>query len=537
VKKPLKPSRKTGSKGDRSFSVNEMAEVLMTLPEISESFTRADLELALDDRGWINPMSQNSIGEMDPASRKILVTRARMYWSRDPLAHQAVRLWTDYGIGDGVSFNVGGKKKTGANNKASSSAPSGTNATQQKLNKFWKARTNRKLLSSRGMQRLSRKLLVDGEIFFAIFGAPDADDKKIRIIDPLQVTDRITDPDDDEHVLCYRRVLPSNNKPLYYADWSATEEDLVLAEQQKDPQTGKTITLEEDVVIYHLPFDDFGWRGNGLLLPALDWSREHRRFMEARVAITQALSKFAHKLTMKGGQALLDQMKRKLQSSQVERGGSEVERNPQTAAGATWLQNAGLQLDQMPRATGAGDAKQDGDGLKLMVCAATNIMLHYFGDPSTGNLATATAMELPMLKSFTAYQRLWTDAIRDIFSIVLNETEDEEPAVIDIDLPPILKDDLRNLGQAITAIAAIFPEIGVDEVLQAMMVALGLNNVEDVMDSIREKRDELAADEQKRQDDGQGSRRCRWSRHQGYSRASKAQRHLLRICRLKPLSS
>jgi hypothetical protein len=496
VKKTLKPSRKTGSKGGRSFSVNEMAEVLMTLPEISESFTRADLELALDDRGWINPMSQNSIGEMDPASRKILVTRARMYWSRDPLAHQAVRLWTDYGIGDGVSFNVAGKKKTATGAKV----PSGTNPTQQKLNKFWKARTNRKLLSSRGMQRLSRKLLVDGEIFFAIFGAPDAEDKKIRIIDPLQVTDRITDPDDDEHVLCYRRVLPSNNKPLYYADWTATEDDLALAQEQKDPQTGKTITLEEDVVIYHLPFDDFGWRGNGLLLPALDWSREHRRFMEARVAITQALSKFAHKLTMKGGQALLDQMKRKLQSSQVERGGSEVERNPQTAAGGTWLQNAGLQLDQMPRATGAGDAKQDGDGLKLMVCAATNIMLHYFGDPSTGNLATATAMELPMLKSFTAYQRLWTDAIRDIFSIVLNETEDEEPTVIDIDLPPILKDDLRNLGQAITAIAAIFPEIGVDEVLQAMMVALGLNNVEDVMDSIREKRDELAANEQKQQD-------------------------------------
>jgi hypothetical protein len=473
-----------------------MAEALIGIPELAEAFTRADLELALDDRGWINPMSQNSIGEIDGATRKVLVKRARMYWSRDPLAHQAVRIWTDYGIGDGISFNVAGKNKTA---KPGKSKTAGTNPIQQKLNKFWKARANRTLLSSRGMQKLSRRLLVDGEIFFAIFGEPDAEDKIIRTIDPIQITDRITDPDDDEHVLAYRRVLASSNKVLYFADWTATEEDKALAQEQKDPETGKTITLEEDVVVYHLPFDDFGWRGNGLLLPALDWSREHRRFMEARVAITQALSKFAHKLTIKGGQALLDQLKKRVQSSHVETGGTQLEKNPQGAPGSTWFQNAGANLEQMPRATGAGDAKQDGDGLKLMVCAATNIMLHYFGDPSTGNLATATAMELPMLKSFTAYQRLWTDAIRDVFSIVLNEQPEDEPAVIDIDLPPILKDDLRNLGQAITAIGALFPEIGVDEVLQAMLVALGINNVEDVMDSIREKREELAADDAKRQ--------------------------------------
>jgi hypothetical protein len=221
--------------------------------------------------------------------------------------------------------------------------------------------------------------------------------------------------------------------------------------------------------------------------------------MEARVAITQALSKFAHKITMKGGQALLDQMKNRLKSSHVDTGGTTLEKNPQPAPGSTWLQNAGLDLQPTSRATGAGDAKQDADGLKLMVCAATNIMLHYFGDPSTGNLATATAMELPMLKSFTGYQRLWTDAIRDIFTIVLDEQADAEQKTIDIDLPPILKDDLRNLGQAVAAIAAIWPEIAVDDVLQAMVVALGINNVEEVMDSIRAQRKQNKTDEATRQ--------------------------------------
>lgn len=461
-------------KTERAFTASEMAEALLSVvPEMNESFSRADLELALDDRGWINLNASNYLantGDADPTTRKFLVTRSRMYWHRDPLAHQAVRLWTDYGIGDGISFNSTG---TGV---------------MDRLNKFWKARANRRLLSSRGLQRLSRKLLVDGELFFAIFGAPDAQDKKLRLLDPLQVTDRITDPDDDEHILAYRRMT-SDNKTLYYMDWAAEPDDVAIAEEQIRKQfKEKTVSIEEDVVIYHLPYDEFGWRGNGLLIPALDWSREHRRFMEARVAITKALSKFAHKLTMKGGQALIDQMKKRLQSSHVDNGANTIEKNPTPASGSTWLQNNGIELEQMPRATGAGDAKQDSDGLKLMVCAATNIMLHYFGDPSTGNLATATAMELPMLKSFTGYQKLWADAIRDLFSIVLNEQDDLKPAVIDIDMAPILKDDLRNLGTAIQAIAMVFPEIAVDEVLQAMLIALGINNVEDVMDSIREKR-------------------------------------------------
>lgn len=457
-------------------SLNEMVEAVMTLPEIAEAFTRADIELALDDRGWVNlATGSTSITsrELDPIARKQLIFKSRLYWHRDPLAKQAVRLWTDYALGNGVTFNCDDP------------------ATQKALNKFWKDRRNRSVLSSEGQRKSSKKCLIDGDVFFAIFNR-----EVVRRIEPLQITEVITEPDDEENVIGFRRLMGDGKTVKFYRNWSATDDDVAIVEGQPYGTSKETVTFEPDVVIYHLPFDATGHFGNGLLFAAVDWSKEHRRFMEARVAITAALAKFAYKMSVKGGQNTINALQARLQSSHVTNGVAGIERNPSNAPGGTFLQNAGIDLAPMPRGTGAGDAKEDGNSLKLMVSAATGIMLHYFGDPSTGNLATATAMELPMLKMFESYQQLWIDAYRDIFSIILDEDPDEEPAVIDIDLPPILADDLTGLSQAVTSITTVFPELKVDEVMQMCLTSLGVNNVDEVMKAAKAQRKKIDAQQQ-----------------------------------------
>lgn len=469
----------TVSVNERSYSVREMADfVTENVPELREAFTRADIELALDDRGWLVPGRQWTASDLDAQTRTTLVAKARLYWLRDPLMKQAVRLWTDYALGTGASWDSKDQKVKDA------------------CDAFAKNKRNSKIMNSEGLRRSSKKLLVDGELFFAIFDAEGKNPKTIRRIDPLQMTDIICDPDDEEHVLGYRR-LTAQDKIIYYRDWTNDEEDNDLLLNQKDPSSqglissGKAGKLDESCVVYHLPFDTLQKRGNGLLSSALDWSKEHRRFMEARVAITQALAKFAWKGKVKGGQGIINQLQNKLTSTYATAGMTQVERHPQTAPGGTWLENAGVDLAPMPRASGAGDARSDGDQLKLMTCAATGIMLHYFGDPSTGNLATATAMELPMLKQFQSYQALWQDALRDIFSIAMDEDPDE-PAQLDITLPPILLDDLRKIGQFISAVAVVFPEIRVPAVLRSLLSSLNVANIDEVMDEVENKQGELA---------------------------------------------
>lgn len=475
-----------------NLNVSDLAELLLTtVPELAEAYTRADIELALDDRGWVNSAKVYLSSEEDDQTRQVTVGKSRLYWRKDPLSKQAVRLWTDYALGTGITF-------------ASEDA-----ANQNGMTTFMKDRRNRKVMSSEGQRKSSKKLLIDGEIFFAIF--TDGGGKKvIRRIDPLQITNIICDPDDDEHILGYRRQLPQiqgrQPKSLYYADWTADAEDRQLGQEQK-VFAQEPVVFETDVVVYHLAFDAIAKRGNGLLSSVIDWTREHRRFMEARVAITQALSKYAYKLTAKGGQKAVDAIKDKMQSTYAKSSASTVEKNPQNAPGGTWAQNQALDLEAAPRATGAGDAATDGNQLKLMVSAGTGIFLHYFGDPSTGNLATATAMELPMLKMFDSYQELWKDAYVDIFTIVLDQTPDDavddqlEDLDITIELPPILDDDLTKLGTALNSIAGLWPEIAEsDAVFISVLTAMEVPEPEEVMKKLRVIRKQQQAQQQKKDD-------------------------------------
>lgn len=435
---------------------------------IDEAFTQADIELALDDRGWLVG-GKRMMGELDPLSRITQVNRGRYYWLRDPLAKQSVRLWTDYSLGDtALTYTCDDTK------------------VQSTLDKFMKDRRNRKITSRAGQRRMSQRLLIDGEIFFALF-----DDGTVRTFDCLQMTDIITDPDDDDTMLAFKRVTASpdgkNPLTLYYQPWDYVKSKTKLI----DPTNKKAFVWEKNVVMYHLAFDALEKRGNGLLSCCSDWSKEHRRFMTARVGITQALSKFAFKMTVKGGQRQINSIRQKTESTFAQTGlTGGTEKHPPTAPGGTWLQNEGAQLEAMPRTTGAGDAKADADGLKLMMSAGTGIMLHYYGDPSTGNLATATAMELPMLKMFASYQVFWKDAWRDLFAIVLKESPDDEQADISITLPEILEDDLQSVSACLTSVVTAFPEAKIPAVLRTILTSMNVPNLDEVMDDIEAQKEE-----------------------------------------------
>jgi len=462
------------------LSPTEIAQLLRRIPEIAEAFTQAEIELAIDDRGWIGGTPTLS-SDVTPQARQVVLGRARRYWRDDPLAKQAVRVWTNYCFGaEGISYDCGDD-----------------DATKEQLNKIFKHPINKRLLNAEGQHRSSKKLLVDGDVFFLIF---DGDPKQIRYMDPVQVKKIITNPNDEEHIVGYKRET-ADGKTFYYKDWAGDIETEVSNSNfdpstMSDPDTQKAIKWEEGVVCYHAAFDALQKWGNGLLNCVVDWSKEHRLFMYARVAIIQALMQFAFKTNVKGGQAAINALASSLKSSLVTTGlAGAPERNPSPAPGGNFLQNAGLDLTPMPRTTGATDAKGDSDTLKLMVCAGSGIMLHYYGDPSTGNLATATAMELPMLKQFQAYQSFWKDVYTDLICIFLdrneadNEADDESE--VTVSLPPILDEDLAKLAPFITALTTTFPETKVAQVLKQLLQYLDIDNVDEVMEEIKKKRDEI----------------------------------------------
>ena len=415
---------------------------------LREAIQSVEDSLKLEDSGWINLSQGKEI--ISPAERKLTIVKARIYALKDPLAMRSVRLMTDYSFGIGLSWNCDDEK------------------AQDILSSFWNSPQNYAVLSAIGQRKSSDKLLVDGELFFALFLGPNGS-ATIRWIDPLEITEIITNPDDLEDVRYYKREwtnTQSQQKVAYYKSFG----------NQKDVATpdslGKSITSTEDALVYHVPINDLsGQRGNSYLLPAIQWIELYRQFLASRAAIMLALARFAWKTRRQGGAT--DVAKAKAQVSEAK------------IPAASWLiENLGSDTQPIKTDTGATNAYQDARMLRLQVSAASGWPEQYYGDISTGNLATAKTVELPVMKMCQSYQTLWHGAYDKIDKMVMEHAGiAEDKRQVDRDFPEITPEDSASLALAIQQMVMTFPEFTSSrDVLQKALLTIGIQNTNEVID-------------------------------------------------------
>jgi len=418
---------------------------------IKEATSTVEQDLALEDRGWIT-LGQNTSDVLTAQTRINYVKMCRQYYVRDPLGHRAVCLWTDYTFGTGISWNTEDEKVSGI------------------IDAFWNASANQSVLSSRGQRKSSDKVLVDGEIFLALFLGP-AGQATIRRIDPLEITQIVTDPEDIEDVRYYKRewyTPQGKGHTDYLRDYTNEKAEPCL------DMSGATIQSNEGPLVVHLALNTIGQRGNSLLLPAVDWIKQYRRFLASRIAVMLALARFAWKSKVEGGAAAVAAIKSALD-----------DQSP--PAGSTAIETKGVEMTPIKTDTGAAGAYQDGRQIKLQVAAAVGIPEQYFGDISIGNLATAKTVELPMQKQFQSYQQVWADTFATINDLVLaHNGVAPDKRYVDIDFPPIAPEDVMAAAKAITDIVGTFPEFAYSpDVQQAALMTLGINNVSAVLDALK----------------------------------------------------
>jgi hypothetical protein len=209
-----------------------------------------------------------------------------------------------------------------------------------------------------------------------------------------------------------------------------------------------------------------------LLLPALDWIKQYRRFLASRVAIMLALARFAWKKKVQGGATAVATEKGKLHEKEVPAGSMEVE-------------NLGVDLQPIRTDSNARNAYDDGRMLKLQVAAAVGIPEQYFGDISIGNLATAKTVELPMMKMFQSYQAIWRDAFKDMDEIILEHFDVKPDTPVDRDFPSIAPEDALSIAQALAQIVMALPDLAdIDDVLQVALMSLGIENTAEVLEKL-----------------------------------------------------
>lgn len=417
---------------------------------LKEATTSVENELLEEDQGWIRLGANTDI--IDATTRLNIVQKSRVYCARDPMAKQSLRLWNDYSFGTGTSWSV----------------PEENKKTKEVLEAFWLNKMNASVLAPRGQRKCSEKVLTDGEIFFAIF--LNKQGSSIRSIDPLEITEFITDPDDRENIRLFKREwsdVQGGHHADYYPSW------LNIKRESAKDSSGHDIKPTQEALIYPMSINTTGQRGIPLIYPALDWIPQYRRFLASRIAVMLALARFAWRHKVKGGTAAVATVK-----------GAVNEKTP--AAGSSLVENEAVNTEQLKTDSGANQAYQDGRMIKLQICAAVGIPEQYYGDIATGNLATAKTVELPMLKMFQSYQQLWKDAYNDINGIILDYNNiPKDKQYVDFDFPAIAPEDAVVVAQAIAQIVTAFPSLADShDVIQQALIALGINDPAKVLEEL-----------------------------------------------------
>jgi len=482
-----------------SEDIGRMQEAITQRDDSLELFQErlTELELALEDQGWAKLGADNQREFSRDGLRKIS-QMARLYWLKNPLIKRAVLTQTQYVFGQGINIEAEEEE------------------VNEVIQEFLNDAKNRAELTEHQARMIKEtELQIFGNIFFVFFVNQATGRVRIRTIPFDEIDDIICNPEDSKEPWYYRRVwterrfntgtgnYDTKQRVAYYPDWKNANPADIIA--------GKRV---EKASIYHVKINCLSDMKFGVsdVYAACDWAKAYKEFLENWATIVKAYSRFAWQLTAKGGKKGVASAKEKLRSTLGTGGGSGIETNPPPVTASTFIGTQGAKLEPIKTA-GATTKAEDGRRLLLMVSAATGIFEHYFGDPSTGNLATATSMERPMELMFRDRQQLWISVFQEICYFVIEQSvraprgklrgqilkneygeeviqlANEMTGRVNVTFPDILVKDVKEKVDAIVSVATLDGKapagtLDLKRITRMLLQALGQENIDEILEDL-----------------------------------------------------
>jgi len=503
----LATTEPTNGTVERVQQLAEDAALLADLEaELLETVGSVRRLASMAEPGWIGFGNGGSADAQIAAQidRAGINRQARWYYYQDPIASHAVTLHNAYTFGRGASFRAADKD------------------VQAWLEGFWRdARNRASLTRAQAQWALNTDRQLDGELFFVFYVSTYTGRVTVRTLDPSEIDKIVTAPGDPAMPVYFKRVY----RPQVF-NWKRGEYETgqQVTEYIPDwrnagphpPQVHWPANTE--IYVMHVVTNPLGWRGLTHLATGLPWIKALKGFMEDRATLTLALATFAFKQKIKGNRTALQRVIQQWGTFEMgERyglGGEGTERKP---AAQTFIENEASSLEQLKTDSGASNAYQDMRMFKQMAgIGAGGIFEHYLGTPEA-NLATATSMELPMLKMFEFEQQTWEDVLGDILSFVVQQgarfsralagkaqvsqdTAGGSPMWViepvgDVDLsvtvtlPPIVQRDVAVQSAALASIAQAESMTGQqmvppDRMAERALTILGFDDVGDIVEEM-----------------------------------------------------
>lgn len=397
----------------------------------------------LDMLGWqVMDYFSGRPQEMAFQKRRELAQKARMIWLDDANAGAAVSLMNDFVFGRGVP------RPEAADDEV-----------QKVIDEAWDDPDNQLVLTSYDAQvRLGIDLQIQANIFLLLFDEDEG--VKLTLLDHDSVENATRDDDNRMRVLYYlareRKVewdyeqdKPKDNvtsytegKVLYYEHWRNVD-DLEEA-GGKRPEIPEA--KQGKGRVYHVAINRTSEMVFGIpeFRRTLRWFSAYNEFLRARVDMAQAAAAFVMKRKVKGTPNQVVKSAAKAMSRESLLGGTTgVGDSPAQQPGRSGkilTENENVSHESMKLDTGSAGAAQDAQTLRSVISAATRFPQHYLGDAGSANLATATAMELPVLKAVESRQEVFEGIFRWFIDRVIEKavedgrlSETVEPEAVAID--------------------------------------------------------------------------------------------------------
>lgn len=384
---------------------------------------------------------------------------------------------------------------------------------------FWEDDDNRLALTSKeAMVQWLDDILTDGEKFFACFEGGEGENASpyVKLVEiPVEEIEQVIyHPDNRMKPLYYRRqwtemtfdgendqYRPSDKPPKvkYYLDYRITDEDLKDVKGRIKIPSGKQ--ADKSIRIFHSLVNPVwskrGRRGISELFASREWFRVFKEFVEDRAAINAAATAVAYRRKIRGGPVEVAKFDGKFGGLDVgyDSAGnqsSEAKKLTRPVAGAVYNSNPAVDLEWMKTDTGAVNASLDARMLLMSAGAGVGTNIHYFGEGGDANLATAQAMELPMVKSYEDWQQFVQGEFTKLLLYVLGQARDPDSAKDDIKrvafiFPPIISQDVVKYmtawSQMVTNIASGNRAVQ-EQAIRGGLTVMGVANIDGLMPGI-----------------------------------------------------
>ena len=322
---------------------------------------------------------------------------------------------------------------------------------QEVVDEAWNDGDNKQVLTSAESQLALGVDLALQSNFFVLLFDDGADGKvKLSLLRHDEVTNAVTDPDKRHRVLYYvcaaQRKMTWNYqtdspqpgkdkdgniiplKSVYYEHWQNVE----LAEEEQGRETPfADVKAPPDRVgpgrVYHARINRTSEQVFGIprFQRTLRWYAAYNEFVKTRIDRAAAAAAIIMKRKIKGSPSQLARDASKLIGRRSLLGQAEagvVQTGPLPAS--IIEENDSVQHEALNLDSGSANAQQDAQMIRAPISAAERFTQAYYGDASNSSLATATSLELPILKAVESRQEVFESLFRWFIDRVIEKAVD-----------------------------------------------------------------------------------------------------------------